>query len=303
MSGSLHLIGVSCCVACLFVRFDKVYIKRLILLYLAPVRSGLAEIQAISGTENDMNVIRSYDTTEVLQDLSLVLLVTTFVLLLPVLFGISGLYINKLWLIAIFIVITGILVVAKTTLIITSSLSTDLVKGWIKDPLMTSLQTRYRGDLARDSISVTWNMVMTKFSCCGVDSGRDFKFSRFRRDFTLRVFNQTLLLSNLQTPIACCNSASRTTSFEPGACAKYPIQREHTHYFEGCFEKIWNSLSQYSGEMILSAVGICAVQVLQVILACVYVELLKRDRKDQIQQQSRTYRKGSDFFFPSVTEE
>ncbi|XP_062577592.1 tetraspanin-18-like [Saccostrea cucullata] len=252
------LIGVGCCVACLFVRFDKVYIRRLILYYLAPVRLGLTEIQLVSDYRN---IITSYDTTDVLQGLSLVLLVTTFILLLPVLFGISGLYSNKLWLIAIYIVITGILVVAKTALIITSSLRADLVKGWIRDPLMTSLQSRYRGDLARDSVSVTWNMVMIKFSCCGVDSGRDFEFSRFSRDFTLQVFNQTLLLSNLQTPLVCCNSASRTTSFEPGACAKYPIHREDTHYFEGCLEKIWNFLSRYSGEMILPTVGICAVQV------------------------------------------
>lgn len=74
--------------------------------------------------------------------------------------------------------------------------------------------------------------IFPQFSCCGVDSGRDFEFSRFNRDFTLKVFNQTVLLSNLQTPLACCSSASRTTFYEPGACAKYPIQRELTHYFE-----------------------------------------------------------------------
>lgn len=71
-----------------------------------------------------------------------------------------------------------------------------------------------------------------QFSCCGVDNGRDFEFSRFNRDFTLQIFNQTLSISNLQTPLACCNSASRRTTFEPGACAKYPIRKDHTHYFE-----------------------------------------------------------------------
>lgn len=71
-----------------------------------------------------------------------------------------------------------------------------------------------------------------QLSCCGVDNGRDFEFSRFNRDFTLQIFNQTLSISNLQTPLACCNSASRRTTFEPGACAKYPIRKDHTHYFE-----------------------------------------------------------------------
>lgn len=80
-----------------------------------------------------------------------------------------------------------------------------------------------------------------QFSCCGVDNGRDFEFSRFNRDFTLHIFNQTLSISNLQTPLACCNSASRRTTFEPGACAKYPIRKDHTHYFEVRTPNIWQS--------------------------------------------------------------
>lgn len=45
------------------------------------------------------------------------------------------------------------------------------------------------------------------------------------------------------------------------------------------------------------------LQALQVILTCVFMELLKREMEDRKQRKSRTYRKGSDFFFPSVSEE
>lgn len=45
------------------------------------------------------------------------------------------------------------------------------------------------------------------------------------------------------------------------------------------------------------------LQALQVILTCVYMELLKREMEDRKRRKSRTYRKGSDFFFPSVSEE
>lgn len=45
------------------------------------------------------------------------------------------------------------------------------------------------------------------------------------------------------------------------------------------------------------------LQALQVILTCVFMELLKREMEDRKRKKSRTYRKGSDFFFPSVSEE
>uniref|UniRef100_K1PV70 Uncharacterized protein n=1 Tax=Magallana gigas TaxID=29159 RepID=K1PV70_MAGGI len=190
----------------------------------------------------------------------------------------------------------------KCVLIILNSL--QVIQDWIRTPLKVSLQTTYRGDTATDPVSVTWNLLMIKLSCCGVDNGRDFEFSRFNRDFTLQIFNQTLSISNLQTPLACCNSASRRTAFEPGACAKYPIRKDHTHYFEGCLEKIWSYVTQYSDAFILAAVSIQPLlQALQVILTCVFMELLKREMEDRKRRKSRTYRKGSDFFFPSVSEE
>ncbi|XP_048775221.2 tetraspanin-18-like [Ostrea edulis] len=297
-----EVIGVTCCTACLFLRFDTVYIKRILLSHLFPVVTDLGQIFRDTGYDVRA-VIQDYDTTKVLHGMALVFLVITFAILLPVVFGISGICSNKTWLLASNIVVLGILVITQTALIITCALRADIVKGWLRSPLKMSLQTQYRGDVAMDSVSVTWNLVMIKFSCCGVDSGRDFEFSRFNRDFTLKVFNQTVLLSNLQTPLACCSSASRTTFYEPGACAKYPIQRELTHYFEGCLDKIWRYVSQYSDTLILSAVGVCALEVLQAVLACVYVECLKRDRKDQRRRSLRTYRKGSDFFFPSLAEE
>ncbi|XP_034299786.2 CD63 antigen [Magallana gigas] len=295
-------LGLTCCVGCLFVRFDKVYIKRLVRTYLMPVVADL--MRTFSGSDYGIGyAINAYNTTEVLRWVALVFLVMTFILLLPALFGISGLCSKRSWLMTTYIVVTGVLVIAKIALIVLCYIRPDVIQDWIRTPLKVSLQTTYRGDTATDPVSVTWNLLMIKFSCCGVDNGRDFEFSRFNRDFTLQIFNQTLSISNLQTPLACCNSASRRTTFEPGACAKYPIRKDHTHYFEGCLEKIWSYVTQYSDAFILAAVVICSLEALQVILTCVFMELLKREMEDRKQRKSRTYRKGSDFFFPSVSEE
>nr|XP_022322183.1 tetraspanin-18-like [Crassostrea virginica] len=296
------LIGVTCCVTCLFVRFDKLYIKRFILTNLS---SAVADLRK-TFTDSDYNISRvidDYDTTKVFRWVALVFLVLTFIILLPPLFGISGLWSKRHWLLTTYIVATGTLVVAKISLTVLCFLRNDIIQDWVRSPLKASLMTSYRGDTATDPVSVTWNMAMIGLPCCGVDNGRDFEYSRFKRDFTLTVFNQTLFLTNLQTPIACCSSASRRTSFEPGACAKYPIQKDQTHYFEGCLGKMWNYVTRFSDKLVLGAVGLCALEVLQVVLACVYLELLKRAKEDRKRKSSRTYRKGSDFFFPSVSEE
>ena len=136
----------------------------------------------------------------------------------------------------------------------------------------------YLGEKAdQNLVSLLWNLVMTRASCCAVEGFHDFK--------NLSSWQNTRL-SNQIIPSACCvqdlSTEDFTTSpFKPkdNHCTFVPT-KYNSHWKVGCLPTLVNALSNHTSLIILVLIIVLTFEMIIVSLAvCLYlIQKTQRDR-------------------------
>jgi len=135
------------------------------------------------------------------------------------------------------------------------------LKELLAPQLQRNIQSEYMGDYQNKTIaSIGWDAIMLNFECCGVYSYVDF--------------NETKNWdSNGTIPRACCKftsipanswtSATVPENYVDSTCYTKP-NPNNSNYQNGCYDKIQQTVSQYSNIVIGVSVGIGLVLLLGV---------------------------------------
>lgn len=98
----------------------------------------------------------------------------------------------------------------------------------IKDQLKGSLKD-YKGIASPEAYTLSWNIVMIQFQCCGVDSYQDFDVATN--------WNRTVQNVRLETPTACCKILPTSASDFKCATTYDPALSNGRI---GCFDILWH---------------------------------------------------------------
>ncbi|XP_062388005.1 tetraspanin-16-like [Sardina pilchardus] len=131
-------------------------------------------------------------------------------------------------LLSMFFIIMMKWVVAQTVGVFVVMVYSRSVGFMLNDAFKDSLVKFYLGVSASDPISTAWNVVMTKFSCCG--------FKNMTADFVGSAFTQT---TGLAYPKTCC------ANITSASCDGVTIVPNLIHP-EGCFDKVINVIKRES---------------------------------------------------------
>ncbi|XP_052722203.1 tetraspanin-18-like isoform X2 [Crassostrea angulata] len=135
----------------------------------------------------------------------------------------------------------------------------------LKPQLRSSIKDLYQGDHAMDAISVLWNAVMLKFSCCGVDSSQDFVSGKWNNTPIAEIINAN---KQLDTPLVCCTEAARSKSATNWwNCAISTLNPSDSNYNKGCYGEVWQYLEHYINIVVGCVGGLAALELLLAIFA------------------------------------
>lgn len=138
------------------------------------------------------------------------------------------------------------------------------LKSLLAPQLQKNIEKEYMGDFANKTIaSIGWDTIMLNFECCGVYNSTDFETA------TAWKFN-----SSQVTPRACCKfeslpanswtSANVPTNYKDSECFINPSSA-NSNFNIGCYDKIHDTVIQYSTIVIAVAVSIGLVLLLGVV--------------------------------------
>lgn len=143
----------------------------------------------------------------------------------------------------------------------------------VKDQLKYSLKD-YKGLASAEVMSLTWNVVMIQFKCCGVDNSTDFQ-----EHATSWVRNITISpgrFISLETPIACCKSLPSTNDSLSFTCALHGFNISLSNAATGCYKTIWD-LS--FGNNAISIPVLVVSGIIQLLFICCAIMIAKDNDK------------------------
>lgn len=223
---------------------------------------GLFQLQKALKETNlgDFNV-EDIDMGEALLSLALGLIIGGLVLFGIAFFGCCGACCKFKLLLWIYALIIIVFVVGEAVGIGLLYGKPDLVKDHLKSTL-----NDYQGLGGKDVNSLTWNVMMIQFKCCGVDDYKDF-------DTTLPWAKPTGGVT-LETPVACCKKLPETTAL---TCAK-TYNEATSNGMNGCYDTIWRLSFGYTAAAVPVLVVCGIIQILFIALAI----LIAKDDKDKV---------------------
>ncbi|XP_021368948.1 uncharacterized protein LOC110460395 [Mizuhopecten yessoensis] len=183
------------------------------------------------------------------------------ILCVVAMFGLYGIKSKNETVLIMYASVIGTLVIAELVFLIVMFKLRSKVDESLKAPLRDLINTQYAGFDGSDVVSVAFNFIMIKLSCCGVDG-----FSDFYRAAQWPKLVQTngSIDVPLLTPLACCKPEVRTRNNY--ACAANPTN-QNSNYRQGCYNSIWDEVYSHNTLIITCATGVGLFELLLIFFA------------------------------------
>ncbi|KAL8569937.1 hypothetical protein ACOMHN_014157 [Nucella lapillus] len=160
-----------------------------------------------------------------------------------------------------------IIVMVQIAAAVTAIVFRERVADFLKNGLKLALRQHYDGSVTSGNpFSRAFDFAQIYFGCCGVTGATDFNGTKWY---------ESRPSDNLTVPEACCELADREAYFASNKivlrdplCPVKPPSKNNTHTTEPCYKKIRYWIVDRSDIMIGIALGIVAVEILAIIMAC-----------------------------------
>ncbi|KAK3587689.1 hypothetical protein CHS0354_042474 [Potamilus streckersoni] len=237
---------------------------------LKPIEDSIETSLMKSGFgSKDINV----DLGPILQPVALILIGFGVLIIVMCFLGCCGSCHKIHSLLIVYAVAVIILLLEEITLLIILFGVPSLIQNPLRNILKADVRSNYKGFNGTDNLSMTWNVVMQKSKCCGVDSYTDFTGA------TGWVVNYSYVGSGyiLKTPLACCRTLPSGTDF---SCADNKTATDTNNYMNtGCFKVVWAILF---GNVGLYAGVFAALAVIQIALVLFAFTVFCWERSNKI---------------------
>ncbi|XP_033758210.1 uncharacterized protein LOC117340561 [Pecten maximus] len=194
-------------------------------------------------------------------------------------FGVHGIKSKNETILIAYASVIGILVVTEMVFLIVVYKLRMKVDESLKTPLRDLIHKKYAGFNGSDVVSVTYNYIMIKLSCCGVDGFSDFTRAKkwpkaIRLDGNISI--------PLLTPVACCKSeVMKRNNY---ACAANPTNL-NSNYRQGCYNSFWEEVYKHNPLIISCATGVVLFELLLIFFACWVAHKTIIIRKKKLRRQ------------------
>ncbi|KAL5020159.1 hypothetical protein ScPMuIL_003051 [Solemya velum] len=174
--------------------------------------------------------------------------------------GVFGACCRVKFLLFLYGLIVVLIIVAQLVAVVMWFLMHDKLNTWLKEQLFTLIQ-RYDGDVTNE-ISLAWDWFFILMPCCGVNAVTT------TNDFANTTWWTSPQRYSQQIPPSCCVGAtsSNMASYVNSTCTTSP-SNTNSYWNDGCYDKMYTSLSTYSTTFIVICVVIAAVEVIAVFFA------------------------------------
>jgi tetraspanin-18 len=171
-------------------------------------------------------------------------------------------------------IVLGVLLAAQVIIVIL--FFSQALDAEIKKQAQKTIDEQFVAIDDSSPASVIWNVIMLRFTCCGLNNYKDFdtaqKWHRYRN---LTISSQVYAV-NLTTPIACCKSSTPfpTVSLANDWCAVYPNDTI-SNWDTSCWSEVTTFLSPHRTYAILVITAILVIQAAVLIMTIV---ILRSDK-------------------------
>ncbi|KAL3887023.1 hypothetical protein ACJMK2_026979 [Sinanodonta woodiana] len=211
--------------------------------------------QSAASSINTNVDVSNFNIADVLNDVFIALIVLGGFFLLFGIFGCIGATCKVKGALIIYSGVLIFIIVAELVCVILLFTIREKVDGWLKDPMKRQLREKYSGLNGTDTVTLTWNLLMTNLHCCGVDNHQDFNH----------------IAGNITLPEACCLNT-------------LPCSSATANSSKGCYAAVEDWLNKHLDIVIGTLGGICGLEVVLLFLSCLTFCATRRSRKTEDNQ-------------------
>lgn len=216
------------------------------------------------------DVTLDFKLSDLAGNLTLALIIGGLILIILTLFGFLGAFKKIKCILFIYASVLFVLLAAQVITMGIFYWKPDMIKVPIKDTLNSTIQSDYAGLNGTNIVSIGWNVVNLKFSCCGIDNYYDFSnATNWIKDYG----GGNVLL----TPLSCCVTLpSNSSDF---TCAQANLTTSTNNYNTGCFDEIWNVVI---GNAAITATVLAVCLIMQIIFILTALCMFDDNSTDKI---------------------
>ncbi|KAL3887024.1 hypothetical protein ACJMK2_026980 [Sinanodonta woodiana] len=222
--------------------------------------------QSAASSINPNVDVSNFNIADVLNDVFIALIVLGGFFLLFGIFGCIGATCRVKVALIVYSGVLIFIIVAELVCVILLFTIREKIDSWLKDPMKRQLREKYSGFNGTDTVTLTWNLLMTNLQCCGVDSYKDFEHStRFNRtDNTGTIF-----------PEACCPDKSNEVCI---------YTSRNTYANKSCYAAAEAWLNGHMDIVIGSLSGLGGLEVILLVFSCLTFCASRRSKKSEDEQ-------------------
>lgn len=208
-----------------------------------------------------VNILDTTETSIPIYDSAVILLIVVASLALIITFlGCCGAWKeSRCMLGTYFVAVLALLVLIVVGTVIGMSQGVEHIAEPLKDTMYLYDETSQRADI--QEITKLWDDVQVQYQCCGVFSAEDWsKTPRFNGDGYME--DGTAIIMGVRVPRSCCEAAT-----DKAKCMTRPTNRNGA-YVVGCFELLYDDISDHINIVGGIAIAIIVIMVLDMAIAC-----------------------------------
>nr|XP_022321141.1 tetraspanin-18-like [Crassostrea virginica] len=264
INGLFGLVALVCLVGGMFVKYGSDDLKSLLPDLMRELVRKIDPILRATHSSSE-KFLENLDLEKLLGDAAVVFIVFGAILLFIVFWGCFGVSCKSKCALYMYSFILLLILIGQIVCAILITKRRDLIDDNLKPQLRLSIKNYYEGDHAMDAISVLWNAIMLKFSCCGLDNSNDFVSGNWNTTPTADIVTAN---KHLTTPLVCCTEAVRSsTSLSWWDCAVAPLDAAKSNYKVGCYREVWKYLEHYINIVAGCVGGLAALELLLAVFA------------------------------------
>lgn len=235
--------------------------------------------------------VEGMNLKEIFQSVAIVIMVAGFIVLAIAMIGLLGGCCKIKMMLTIYaLVMTKLLVIIIVLMIMTLAMRPQ-IDAKVKGALQPTLDM-YEGWMSTNPVTIGWNYVFHKFSCCGIDSYTDLSTASSWPVTNVLTPNGNTAIA-IGAPFFCCKNINGSFPFSLGfpstdTCAETPSETI-SNYKVGCYGAVEEYILGYRIAIlvVISVVIICIV--LNIVTACGERIGLGRD-KDRAKKKKKEKR-------------
>ncbi|XP_048774834.1 tetraspanin-1-like [Ostrea edulis] len=286
INGLFGLVALFCFVGGMFVKYGSDDLKSMLPDLMKELVRKIDPILKATHSSSE-KFLENLDLEKLLGDAAVVFIVFGAILFFIVFWGCYGVSCKSKCALYTYGIILLLILIGQIVCAVLITKRRDLIDDKLKPELKSSIKVYYIGDHAMDAVSVLWNAIMLKFSCCGVDNYKDFTSGVWN---TTPIAEITQAHTNLDTPLMCCTEKERSKSTTNWwTCATTPFDSTKSNYMTGCYDEVWTYLEQYINIVVGCAGGLAGLELLLAFFAISIANGM--DKKNKVDTESNGKRK------------